>query len=144
MNRLKNKASQNSIKGCKIDHSRHWKRRRKYLQKKTQLKLTTLFPQARKPQYLKSGRNSTEVARPCHGLQRWHGQAVPTLQWWHGQPVSLFCPPSQFLLVALPALAIWHRLLYVALPAGLAFFKNSFLDFFLGLSSDYLQSTKQN
>jgi len=28
--------------------------------------------------------------------------------------------------VALPARAVWHRLLYVALPAGLAFFKNRF------------------
>jgi len=28
--------------------------------------------------------------------------------------------------MALPALAVWHSLLYVALPAGLAFFMNRF------------------
>jgi len=135
-------------------------KKKKVATKETYLKLTTLFPQARKLRYLKSGPTSAEVARagramaakvarPRHACKC--GTAVPTLQWWHGhalwhrQPVSLFYPPGQFFRVALPALAVWYCMLYVALPVGLAFFKNRFwASFWAYLQITYKALNKTN
>jgi len=54
-------------------------------------------------------------------LHMWHGRAM-----WHSLPVLNLCLFSDFFRVARPTVVVRHRLLYVALSAGLAFLKNRF------------------
>jgi len=69
------------------------------------------------PHFKALGRTSTEAARPCHMGRAGHAMAAQVARPCPPvvvarQPVPLFYPPGQFLCVAL--------------PAGLAFFKNRF------------------
>jgi len=66
---------------------------------------------------------SAQVAQPCLVARDGRDTSLSTF--------------SNYRRVARPTLVVQHRLLYVALPAGLAFFKNRFLACFWA----YLQIT---
>ena len=74
--------------------------------------------------------------------QRRGGMVVPCGTGW---PCYFFVRFSSFLRAARPTLAVRHRLLYVALPNGLAFFKNRFwASFWAYLQITYKALNKTN